>query len=260
MAIEIKYPIGVLSDTAFKQLDYRVMWHAFSIHNEIGNLWDEIDYKSKLLERCVSDGLSAVAETMVAIRYKDFLKTYFIDLLIEGAVYELKAKTSIVAADQSQTINYLFLTNTQHGKIINFRPESLEWRFVSTTLTFQQRTKYTLHTENWTQRKDNYPLVDLISELLNEWGAYLDLHLYKEAILFFFGISPDDPQKRFCVITPESLLHVSGLSRNKPSYRKNLQKYLNASSAQYLDWINFDQNQIEIHTLHKIILPSNHSA
>jgi hypothetical protein len=121
MGIEIKYPVRALSDTAFKQLDYRVMSRAFSIHNEMGTLWDEIDYKG--------------------------------------------------------------------------------------------------------------------------------------ALLFFLGISPDDPLKRFVAISPESLIHVSGLTRNKPSCCKNLQKYLNASSAQYLDWINFDQNQIEIYTLNKIILP-----
>jgi len=45
--------------------------------------------------------------------------------------------------------------------------------------------------------------------------------------------------------------HFTGLSRKKPAYHKNLQKYLNASTYQQIEWINLDQNRIELNSLRK---------
>ena len=252
MGIDIKHPVQALTDEAFRKLDYQVMALAFDLYNEIGNLWDENDYKEQLRERCISKGLKLQTEAMISVSHKEFNKSYFIDMLIEGAVYELKTTADIAASHESQTLNYLFLTNTQHGKIINFRPDSLQWRFVSTSLSFNQRKLYSLSTGNWMQREAADPcLPDLISELMDEWGAYLDLQLYKDAILFFIGLSTDQLNKRFYSHLPDSLIHITALSRKKNIYQKNLQKYLHASTCQYMDWINFDQNQIELHTLSK---------
>ncbi len=225
---------------------------AFDLYNSIGNLWDENDYQIKLLECCLANGLKAQSEVLITVSHKEFSKQYLIDLLIEGAVYELKAAAGIASPHESQTLNYLFLTNTQHGKVINFRPDSLEWRFISTSLTFDQRKSYTLKTDNWiADHRSSMVLPDLLSELLNDWGAYLDLHLYKEAVLFFMDQPPEDVNKRFCPLNPETLIHFTGLTRKKSAYQKNLQKYLDVSPYQQIDWINFDQNKIELHTLRK---------
>lgn len=252
MGIFIKHPVSALSEKAFHQLDYQVMAMAFELYNSIGNLWDENDYKAKLFDRCINGGLNAFSEVQVAVEHKEFSKPYFIDLLIEGTVYELKTTSSIATRHESQTLNYLFLTNTQHGKIINFRPDSLEWRFTSTSLTLEQRKSYTLNTNHWiADRHSGTNLPDLLSELLNNWGAYLDLQLYKEAILFFMEHLPENTRQRFCPLSSEKLIHFTSLSRKKAAYKKNLQKHLNASTYQQTDWINFDQNQIELHSLRK---------
>ncbi|VGO22808.1 hypothetical protein SCARR_04905 [Pontiella sulfatireligans] len=225
---------------------------AFDLYNSIGNLWDENDYKAKLLERCLASGLHALPEVQVKVEFKDFCKPYFIDLLIEGAVYELKTVEGITSPNESQTLNYLFLTNTQHGKIINFRPDSLERRFVSTSLTLDQRQSFFLKTDDWIEAQPaNLHLPDLLAELLNEWGAYLNIQLYKEAVLFFMEHPSEDANTRFCATSPDTLLHFTGLSRKKASYEKNLQKYLNASEFEQIDWINFDQNEIELSSLRK---------
>lgn len=252
MGILVKHPVSALSDKAFHRLDYHVMAMAFELYNSIGNLWDENDYKAKLVEHCFNGGLEAIAEAPVTVVHKEFRKPYFIDLLIEGVVYELKTTASIATPHESQTLNYLFLTNTQHGKIINFRPDSLEWRFVSTSLSFDQRKSYTLKAHNWIadgRVSENLP--ELLAELLNDWGAYLEIQLYKEAMLFFMGQSSDDMHKRFCPLSPETLIHFTGLTRKKAAYQKNIQKYLTASSYQRIDWVNFDGSQIELCSLTK---------
>jgi len=202
MGILVKHPVSILSEKAFHRLDYQIMSLAFDLYNSIGNLWDESDYKAKLLDRCIDSGLKALSEVPITVSHKGFSKLYFIDLLIEGAVYELKS--------------------------------------------------YTLKTDNWiTDHRSSMVLPDLISELLHEWGAYLDLHLYKEAVLFFTNQPLEDVNKRFCPLNPETLIHFTGLARKKSAYQKNLQKYLDVSPYQQIDWINFDQNRIELHTLRK---------
>ncbi|MCK4564501.1 MAG: GxxExxY protein [Verrucomicrobia bacterium] len=252
MGILIKHPISALSEKVFHRLDYQVMSVAFDLYNSIGNLWDEDDYKVKLLDCCLANGLNAKSEVQITVAHKEFSKLYFIDLLIEGSVYELKTMEAVASPHESQTLNYLFLTDTQHGKIINFRPDSLEWRFVSTSLTLDHRKSYNLETDHWISNNPiTAQLPDLLSELLSDWGAYLDLHLYKEAVLFFIGQSSRDVNKRFCPLSPETLIHFTALSRKKSTYKKNLQKYLDASTHRHIDWINFNQNQIELHTLGK---------
>lgn len=250
MGIDLKHPVVALSNDAFRRLDYRVMAMAFELHNEIGNLWDEEEYQLKLFDRCLNEGMDATKESPVTVSHRGFAKTYFMDLLIEGAVYELKTAAGIAEAHQSQTLNYLFLTNTQHGKIINFRPDSLQWRFISTTLTSKERKSYSLNTGKWIPRTQVHTtLPDLLAELLDEWGAYLDLQIYREALFFFMGISPEETKKRFYVLSPDTLFHITGLTRNKSFYAENLYKYLRASPMQYIDWINFDQNRVELITL-----------
>lgn len=251
MGTFIKHPVSRFSEKEFHQLDYQIMSLAFDLHNSMGNLWDENDYKEKLLNKCQESGLDTYSEVPIKITHKNFSKSYFIDLLINGAVYELKAVTSIASPHETQTLNYLFLTDTHHGKIINFRPDSLKWRFVSTSLSAAERKRYNLTATEWNPCKANSQLPDLVTELLNDWGAYLEIQLYKEAILFFMGLPPETHAYRFNPLTSDSALHITGLSRNKFTYMKHLQKYLNTSAFQQVDWINFDQNQIEIRTLGK---------
>jgi GxxExxY protein len=252
MGIRVVHPVKALTEKAFYRFDYQVMAMAFNLYNSMGNLWDEKDYKAKLFECRTAEGLDAKSEVPVTLTHKDFKQIYFIDLLIEGSVYELKTTVDIAASHESQTLNYLFLTNTQHGKIINFRADSLQWRFVSTSLTFDQRKSHTLKTEKFFtghQTTNNFP--DVLSELLNAWGAFLDLHLYKDAVLFLMGKPREDMNSRFHPLSPEHLLHFTGLTRKKAAYQKNLQKFINASTYQQIDWINFDMNKVELHTLRK---------
>ena len=77
MGILVKHPFSALSEKSFHRLDYQVMAMAFELYNSIGNLWDENDYKNKLLERCVTDGLRASFEVPIMVSHKEFSKPYF---------------------------------------------------------------------------------------------------------------------------------------------------------------------------------------
>ena len=251
--MDVKYgklPIR-LSQDAFHALDYQVMGVAFSLHSEMGNLWDEKEYRSELALRCRSLGLETFEEVPISIHHNGFKKTYFIDLLANGSVFELKTTSTITTGHEAQTLNYLFLSNTQYGKVINFRPDSLTWRFVSTSLRHETRLNSSIETSTWHPlMKDAQNVLALMEGLLADWGAYLSINLYKEALCYFLGIPLENELSRFISLSPKTTLHISGLSSRKNNLKNNLQKYLNRSNFNELLWINFNQNQIEFSSLH----------
>lgn len=254
--MNIKYgqtPIQ-LSQDGFNKLDYKVMGSAFDLHNEMGNLWDEKEYQHELAVRCAKQGFETFTEVSVAISHNGFTKTYFIDLLVNGSIYELKTASVIADSHVAQTLNYLFLTETQHGKIINFSQDSLTWRFVSTTLNHQTRLNYSLDTTAWNSASElALTLLEAMQGLLANWGACLSISLYREALCYLVGALIENEHQRFIPLSTTSTLHVSGLSSRNNNLRNNLQKHLNHSSFSELLWINFNQNKIEFCSL-------NHSA
>jgi GxxExxY protein len=250
--MDVKYgkqPVP-LSQDVFHKLDYQVMGLAFDLHNEFGNLWDEKEYQCELVVRCRSAGLDTFEEVPVSISRNGFSKTYFIDLLINGSIYELKTASMIAGSHETQTLNYLLMANTQHGKLINFRQDSLTWRFVSTKLRNELRMDYSTAAEGWhpTDEKAQSTL-EIMHGLLASWGTYLSVNLYKEALRYFLGIPLENEQERFVSISSKTVLHVSGLSSHKNNLQHNLQKYLNRSRYNELLWINFNQNKIEFSSL-----------
>jgi GxxExxY protein len=60
------------------------------------------------------------------VSYEDFIKVYYIDLLINNAIYELKTAQILTGEHEKQTINYLMLTGLNHAKLINMRPPSVQ--------------------------------------------------------------------------------------------------------------------------------------
>lgn len=240
-----------LSQDEFHAVDYQVMGQAFALHNEMGNLWDEPEYRQKLASKCTDIGLEVFEEVHVSFTHNSFTKNYFIDLLINRGIYELKTVAAIAKNHEAQTLNYLFLTNCQHGKIINFGPDSLEWRFISTSLTVNDRAKYSLETSKWNPKEPKaQDIPSILKSLLDDWGAYLSTTLYKEALCHFLGLPLESECQRFIALSSDTALHISGLSSKKNNLQNNLQKYLRVSQWHELLWINFDKNHIGLSCLH----------
>ncbi|MDP1560722.1 MAG: GxxExxY protein [Pirellulaceae bacterium] len=123
-------PIETIRPTQaeFGEIAFDVMNHVFAIHNEFGRFFDEAVYKRELSYRMPGIEL----ELPVTVSHDSFFKTYKLDILASRrGLFEFKAVESIVPRHQSQTINYLFLFNLPHGKIINVRPERVTSKFVN---------------------------------------------------------------------------------------------------------------------------------
>lgn len=262
----IQTPVQPIRPTKaqFTELDYLLMGEAFKIHNKFGRLLDETIYQKLMVEACKASGLTAIDEVPVHIVHKSFRKTYYIDLLVENStVFELKTATSISESHKSQTLQYLLLCDLPHGKIINFRPSTVESYFVSTTLQSIDRRDFQVTTDQWFPRSPNCERIpDHTTELLKDIGTHLDISLYREALIhllrseaelkaevtFHLDGLPVGKQPAN-LIAPGVMLHTTSLRRDIDAYRTQLNRLLNNSDLEAIQWINFGGSDIQCITL-----------
>lgn len=247
----------------FHALDFRVMKHSFEIHNRMGNCHDEEVYRNELLHLIQKEGIQAQMEVPLAVQFRSFKKTYFLDLLLEAAyIYELKAITNLTNQCRSQLINYQLIAEQPHGKLINFGGRSVESEFSTCTLTRNERQSFSINKQEWVESNDsNHGFFALTSALISEWGTRLDPNLYSEALL---ALLPEGKESRIHIISDDriigtKLVRLAGpeiafkiTTSKKPNPLKlQFQKFVNHTNLLALFWINLDRNQVSFHTLKK---------
>lgn len=264
MPIESAIPIQPLDQEQFHALDKSVMRHVFAVHNEMGRFFDEDVYQAELARRCARDGLFVQCEVMISAIHKDFRKDFFLDALIEtGAIYELKCTAGLSGKNESQLINYLLLTGVQYGKLVNFRPVSVESRFVSTGLTHEKRRVFCVDRSEW-QPRQSEQIEALVLSLLEDWGAFLSVDLYQEALVHFLGgeetimkfvdVVSDHQiigRKKVCSLNGREAIHLSAMTTRMDGYEAHLRRFLAHTSLDSIQWINFNQDQIVFKTILK---------
>jgi len=266
MPVECSISLRELDQEAFHTIDQAVMGLAFGIHNELGRFLDERVYQDELGYRCREAGLTALREVGLRAIHADFAKDYFLDLVVaDGVIYELKACEQLTGVHEKQLINYLLLTGRQHGKLINFRPSSVESRFVSTRLTPAKRHDFEIDLSEWRETgPESEKMLTIIRELLEDWGAFLDLDLYREAVLHFLG-GRDDlihsveihsgeriiGRQNICLLNATTALHLSAMSRHLDTYGKHIHRLLRHTRLDAIQWINFNKSNISFRTVTK---------
>ena len=179
-----------LSTRDFGKLDYSVMACAFATHKEIGRLADEVIYQNDFPARLSQAGFRICREVPVTVSFGSFNKVYLLDLVIdETAVYELKAVAKLTSNHVAQLLNYLCLIESKRGKLVNFRPSSLETKFVNAPMSRQHRQRFVVNEILW---RGPSRFRDLLVDLLRDWGTGLEQSLYHEAIVDLLGV----PQRK----------------------------------------------------------------
>jgi GxxExxY protein len=116
----------------FAQEGYDLMAAAFEVHREQGGgLAEEIYQESLELEL----GLRAIRfeskrELRVFYKSKELKRRYIPDLFVfAGIVVELKAVSALAPEHEAQLLNYMRVTRSPVGYLINFGPiGKLEWK------------------------------------------------------------------------------------------------------------------------------------
>jgi GxxExxY protein len=267
MPIETSTQIRALDQESFHALDRVVMRVVFDIHNEFGRLMDEILYKKEIAARWLATGGSAAErEVKIRVTHGSFRKDYSMDLLLNNCfMVEAKVAESIAAAHRAQGLNYLCLTGMQHARLVNLRTPRVQHEFLSTKLTHEKRRQFkpqdlgwkSVNAESdWFRRK--------VLELLADWGAFLEVTLYRDAITHLLGGEARVIQpvlvysgERFVgeqavhKLTHDTAFALTAFSRNQSLVEDHHLRFLRHTPLRFIQWINFNHHDIEFKTLQK---------
>lgn len=264
MPVTCEAIVSPISQEMFGPADYRIMREVFAIHKELGRFCDEGIYQNELAHRCREMGCQAATEVPIHVSYQSFLKTYYLDLLINGgAIYELKTASSLAAEHRKQALNYLMLTGLHHGKLINWRPASVEHEYVSTQLTPKKRQQFTVCDDRWRiVTRTSQKLKSLILELVTDWGGFLDVQLFYEAVVHFLGGESEVVKQveirrgtrmlgtqRAHLIDDAVAFRISAVTKDNSFYEQHLRRFLQHTPLQTIQWINFNHHVLTFKTI-----------
>lgn len=267
MPIEVSTRIQALDQEEFHALDRRIMGVVFEVHNELGRLLDEDLYKREIATRCLAINLEpAELEVRIVVGHEGFVKDYFMDLLVcRGYLMEAKVADRLVAAHRGQTLNYLLLTGLRHGRLVNLRTERVQHEFVSTTLTPEERRRFSVVEDGWVEMTaESRQLKARTIELLEDWGAFLDVSLYREALVHFLGgagsvckaVEVFSGSRRVGTQNLNLLDEDTGFAlttkrEGAGAMRDHLGRLLEHTRLKAIQWINLNRHRVEFTTLSK---------
>ena len=260
MPVSPRSPVTPIAEQRFYEIDRLVRGHAFDIHNQFGRLLDEIVYKRELLRRCQASGLDILAEYKITFTLGAFEKDYFIDLLIENGVpLEVKAAKCISAQHRAQAMHYLFSIDQLHGILLNFRPASIEHEFISTTHHRESRAGYKIDATRWyVLCPEMETLREYMTGALAEWGALLDLQLYRDFLGFHFGgiklvdiLSEGQVigQHKVLMIDEHTAFSVTAVTESPARMREHLRRCFRQTRLRAMAWINMNRLKISFETI-----------
>ena len=167
------------SQPDFARLAYDVVEKGIEVHRILTRLASERGY-GRALESCLDD--SAQSEVRIEVSHGGFSKEYFIDLVVGGgAVFELKKVAALTDKHRAQLLHDLMLTNTSHGKLINFGGSTLEHEFVNCLQSKEERRNFAIDDSRLLQDDIALKFKNVLVELLCDWGTGLDTGLYEDA-------------------------------------------------------------------------------
>ena len=107
-----------------------VMECSKNIRRHLGPGYLESVYKNAMLVELNKHGLAFETEKPISVYYENVLVGDFkADIIVEGIlILELKAVQSLHLAHEIQLVNYLTATGIDHGLLINFGSDELQFK------------------------------------------------------------------------------------------------------------------------------------
>lgn len=267
MPIDLGTGVHIFDQDEFHALDRRVMGVVFAVHNEFGRLLDEALFKRAIAQRCSDQGIDPVAqEVRIQVTHETFRKDYFIDLLFgQGVMVEAKTAETLSPSHRAQSLNYLLLAGLKHGRLINLRPERVQHEYISTTLSPAERRQFKVVDNGWREPDEASAwLKHKCIELLQDWGAFLEVSLYREAIVHFLGgptvacpaIGIFDGvrllgHQSVCLLTKDTIFACTAVTHALDQIWEHQRRFLSHTQMQRVQWVNLNRAQIEFCTISK---------
>jgi GxxExxY protein len=207
---------------------------------------------------------NARAEVPLGLSFRDFHKTLQLDLLVSGgAVFEFKAAERVHEKHRAQLMNYLYVLDLPHGKLVNLRSDTVEHEFINATIPRSERVSFNINDAKYVRTPGlAHCLRDVLTEILRDWGTCLDLVLYEEAVVYFSGganvaVRPVEIQidgatmgtQRLNLLSEKTSLHITALRAGLDHYENQLRRFLKHVSLETIQWVNVGRRTVTYTTL-----------
>lgn len=261
MPISCPIQFASLSTEEMRDFDRPVLRCAFDVQNDLGRLCDEFIYKNSFRQRLRQAGLEVVTEVPVKLAFNRYVKTLFIDAVVNDRVpYELKAVRQLTTEHETQLLIYMLLVRATRGKLINFRPDRVESRFVNAYIDWAERHRFEIGKTNCSGDSEFSLLVEL---LIHDWGTCLSSSLYTQAIVANLGgedivvrhlpISLDGEyvgNQKFRLLAPGIAFEITTFNRDDLSKQEiHLKKLLATTQLAAIQWVNIARHEIAFKTI-----------
>jgi len=188
MPIHPTIPLRDLSQDEFDRLDAVVMRHAYAAQNKLGRLFDERVYENEVARTLREAGHEVHTQTPMQVIHDTFETTYFLDLIVDQMLYELKTVAALAPEHDAQALHYAMLLNVRRTKLINFRPERVHGKLCFNRLSEADRHAPHFETSSWKSQGEACDrLLRVLREITGDWGTHLSTRLYTEALIHFHG-------------------------------------------------------------------------
>ena len=112
-----------MSIQLYKERMYNIIGAAMSLYNEIGSGYSEPIYQECLSVLCSERDIPWEREKLLKMYFHgiELEKTYKADFVCnDDIIVELKTVTELLSEHRAQLFNYMRITNTKFGILINF--------------------------------------------------------------------------------------------------------------------------------------------
>lgn len=264
MPIRCALSLRPISDAEFDEIDRAVMGCAFASQNRLGRLCEEQVYENDVAARLRSLGFREVfTQEPLVVSYQEFTKRYRLDLVVNQMLYELKAATTLASEHDAQAIHYATLLGIDRVKLLNFRPHKVVGLLKRCPPIAEDRFQVQVETLEWQPLTDRCErLACICRELFQEWGAFLEVSLFEEALKHFCG------GEEFClrrvVVVRDGLelgthrlpFHsdrvpfvVTAFTADLGNHEEHLRRLLEHTGIPGLQWFNFNHRLLQLKTV-----------
>lgn len=125
-----------MKDYLLEEETYQIIGCCMEVYNELGYGFSEIVYKDALEYEFRRNGILFEREVQYQVKYKDIIlpHQFYADFVaFDSIILEIKAVSDLTDKHFAQTINYLAVSRTEVGLLINFHKQKLQYKRVILT-------------------------------------------------------------------------------------------------------------------------------
>jgi hypothetical protein len=152
------------------------------------------------------------------------------------------------------------------AKLLNFRPSKVQGKIIATRLTQKVRRRFAVIAERWRDLTPSCAVVrQAMVELLHDWGAFLDVSLYQEALIHFLG-GASNVERQVNLHRNElelggqrMLMHAAGMAFRITAFtdgqaqiESHLRRLFSLTRLKAIQWINLNHSKIEFTTIKRL--------